>query len=325
MAKKTSCTNSNLRKAKGVKNDEFYTCLSDIENELRHYKHHFANKVVLCNCDESEHTNFYKHFELDFNALKLKKLICVGYRTDRQADVHILERIDDNHIKEYNLPLKGLGDFRDTESIEFLKEADIVVTNPPFSLFREFVAQLIEYKKKFLIIGSMNAISYKEIFPLLKANKMWLGYNWPKGFIQRDGSLKKFGNIIWFTNLDTAKRHEELFTGMTYQRGLSKGMYQKYDNYEAINVDKVKDIPTDYEGVMGVPISFLDKHNPDQYELIAMFNGYSKEMCASVDFCECGETMEILHEKSGKMVKFNGPIINGKAVYARLLIKKVTK
>jgi len=168
----------------------------------------------------------------------------------------------------------------------------------------------------------MNAISYKEIFPLLKNNKLWLGYNWPKEFIQPDGTPKKFGNIIWFTNLDTLKRHEVLFTGMTYERGLKKGLYQKYDNYDAINVDKVKDIPTDYKGVMGVPISFLDKHNPEQYEIIGLFNNYNKEVCKELDFCICGETQEIPH-KSGKSIKFRGPIVNAKAAYARIIIKKL--
>lgn len=312
MAKTTSCTNSNLHKAKNVKNDEFFTRLSDIEDELRHYKHHFANKIVLCNCDESEHTNFYKYFELNFSALNLKKLICVGYRTNRAADVHILERREGNMIYEANTPLKGHGDFRGQESIDFLKEADIVVTNPPFSLFREFIGQLVEYAKKFLIIGSMNAIGYKEIFPLLKENKVWLGYNWPKEFIQPDGTSKKFGNIVWFTNLDTAKRHEELFTGMTYNRGTSKGMYQKYDNYNAINVDKVKDIPTDYEGVIGVPISFLDKHNPAQYEIIGLLAsaGYVAEQVGIPKLWENREARGV---------------VNGKVVYSRILIKKVTK
>lgn len=324
MAKKTSCTNTNLHKAKNAKNDEFYTKLSDIENELRNYKHHFNGKVVLCNCDESEHTNFYKYFALNFMVLNLKKLICVGYRTNRVAEVHILERTADNRVNEYNTPLKGHGDFRDQESIDFLKEADIVVTNPPFSLFREFVAQLVEYDKKFLIIGSMNAISYKEIFPLLKNNKLWLGYNWPKEFIQPDGTPKKFGNIIWFTNLDTAKRHEVLFTGMTYERGIKKGLYQKYDNYDAINVDKLKDIPTDYEGVMGVPISFLDKHNPEQYEIIGSFSTYSKEISEATNGALIpGETITKIID--GKIKKLCGPIINGKVLYKRLLIKKITK
>jgi hypothetical protein len=323
MAKKSSCTNINLRKAKNTKDDEFFTKLNDIENELRNYKHHFNGKVVLCNCDESEHTNFYKYFELNFIALNLKKLICVGYRTNRVAEVHVLERVADYRVNEYNIPLRGHGDFRDQESINFLKEADIVVTNPPFSLFREFVAQLVEYDKKFLIIGNKNAISYKEIFPLIKNNKLWLGCTVPTEFTRPDGSIDKLGTLTrWFTNLDTAKRHEILFTGVTYERGMKKGLYQKYDNYDAINVDKVKDIPTDYEGVMGVPITYLDRHNPEQYEIIGLFNNYNKEVCKELDFCICGETQEIPH-KSGKSIKFRGPIVNAKAAYARIIIKKL--
>lgn len=298
MAKKTSCTNNNLHKAKNAKDDEFFTKLSDIENELRNYKHHFNGKVVLCNCDESEHTNFYKYFELNFIALNLKKLICVGYRTNRVAEVHVLERVGDYRVNEYNIPLKGHGDFRDQESINFLKEADIVVTNPPFSLFREFVAQLVEYDKKFLIIGNKNAISYKEIFPLIKNNKLWLGCTVPTEFTRPDGSIDKLGTLTrWFTNLDTAKRHEILFTGVTYERGMKKGLYQKYDNYDAINVDKVKDIPTDYEGVMGVPITYLDRHNPDQYKIIKFRKGDDDKDLA----------------------------INGHVPYFRILIKKVTE
>lgn len=326
MAKTTSHTNSKLRNAKSAKKDEFYTPLNEIENELRHYKHHFANKVVLCNCDESEHTNFYKHFELDFNKLKLKKLICVGYRTDRQADVHILERIDDNHIKVSNLPLKGLGDFRDTESIEFLKEADIVVTNPPFSLFREFVAQLVEYDKKFLILGNNNACGYKEIFSLIKENKIWLGYSYNKTMEFKlhndydkwdrvDEKGNKYGKvpaITWFTNLDVSKRHEVLFTGMTYERGKAKGLYPKYDNYDAINIDKVKDIPTDYEGVMGVPITYLGVHNPNQYEIIGLLAsaGYVKEQVGIPKLWDDREARGV---------------VNGKVVYSRILIKKIIK
>jgi hypothetical protein len=298
MAKKTSCTNNNLHKAKNAKDDEFFTKLSDIENELRNYKHHFNGKVVLCNCDESEHTNFYKYFELNFIALNLKKLICVGYRTNRVAEVHVLERVADYRVNEYNVPLKGHGDFRDQESINFLKEADIVVTNPPFSLFREFVAQLVEYDKKFLIIGNKNAISYKEIFPLIKNNKLWLGCTVPTEFTRPDGSINKLGTLTrWFTNLDTAKRHEILFTGVTYERGMNKGLYQKYDNYDAINVDKVKDIPTDYEGVMGVPITYLDRHNPDQFEIIKFRKGDDDKDLA----------------------------INGHVPYFRILIKKITE
>lgn len=326
MAKQTSHTNSKLHNAKNAKKDEFFTPLNEIENELRHYKHHFANKVVLCNCDESEHTNFYKYFELNFSALNLKKLICVGYRTNRQADVHILERRDGNMLYEANTPLKGHGDFRDQESIDFLKEADIVVTNPPFSLFREFVAQLVEYNKKFLILGNNNAIGYKEVFSLIKNNKLWLGYSYNKTMEFKlhndydkwdrvDEKGNKFGKvpaITWFTNLDVSKRHEELFTGMTYERGKAKGLYPKYDNYDAINVDKVKDMPTDYEGVIGVPITYLGVHNPDQYEIIGLLAsaGYVKEQVGIPKLWDNREARGV---------------VNGKVVYSRILIKKVTK
>lgn len=313
MVKKTSCTNNNLHKAKNAKNDEFFTKLEDIENELYYYRHHFRGKVVLCNCDESEHTNFYKYFELNFIAFNLKKLICVGYRTNRVAEVHVLERVADYRVNEYNIPLKGHGDFRDQESINFLKEADIVVTNPPFSLFREFVAQLVEHDKKFLIIGNKNAIGYKENFSLIKNNKLWLGCTVPTEFTRPDGSIDKLGTLTrWFTNLDMPKRHEELFTGVTYERGMKKGLYQKYDNYDAINVDKVKDIPTDYEGIMGVPITYLDKYNPEQYEIIGLLAsaGYVKEQVGIPKLWDDREARGV---------------VNGKVVYSRILIKKVTE
>lgn len=285
--------NVNLHVAKAAKNDEFYTQLTDIENELRHYSKHFKGKTVLCNCDDPFESNFFKYFVLNFNKLKLKKLITTCYAGSDVAeyrngkakpykavvttvydtiedgdvdmeDVCNLFDLDENELTE----LEGDGDFRSEECLKLLDEADIVVTNPPFSLFREYVAVLMEHKKKFIIIGSKNAITYKEFFPLLKNNKMWLGSNnpAPKEFMQRDGTIKKFGNIGWYTNLDLKKCHEEL----TLVNRYTPDEYPHYDNYDAIEVNKVANIPYDYDGVMGVPITFLDKYNPEQFEIIGL-------------------------------------------------------
>ena len=311
--------NSNLHQAKREKNDEFYTQLSDIENELKHYREHFQGKIVFCNCDDPYESNFFKYFALNFNRLGLKKLIAMGYATSLIAgsQVPLFEisgyeeiankayKIEVNQVKDseewvFDLedikllikqnrefikvsPLKGngdfsAGDFRSRASIKILQEADIVVTNPPFSLFREYLDQLVCYKKRFLIIGNQNAITYKEVFPLIKENYMWLGINngaqsfrVPWDFsrnnvvINTQGEkIAKFGNIARFTNLEHKKRHEELILYKNY----SPAEYPKYDNYDAINVNKVADIPCDYEGVMGVPITFLDKFNPDQFEIL---------------------------------------------------------
>jgi len=260
--------NLNLNNAKRKKNDEFYTQLFDIENELKHYKHYFKNKVVYCNCDKSSKSNFYKYFMNNFKELQLKRLIT------------------------------SCSDFRSKECIELLKQSDIVVTNPPFSLFREYVTQLYKYNKKFIIIGSMNAITYKEIFKLIKDNKLWFGHNWVKEFKQPDGTIKTFGNICWFTNLETSKRQEDL---ILYKKYNPKD-YPKYDNYNVINVNRTKNIPMDYNGVMGVPISFLDKYNPDQFEIV-------------------GKTDD--KEHAGKYLIGCGSIamIKGKKLYQRIIIK----
>ncbi|MRJ10079.1 restriction endonuclease subunit M [Ornithobacterium rhinotracheale] len=292
--------NNNLHKAKKGKNDEFYTQLSDIENELKHYAHHFKDKVVYCNCDDPRISNFFHYFSYNFERLGLKKLITTCYK-NQQMDLFSQGEAEEAIMLEYTgdkngnhtpdpdeigvTPLKGDGDFRSPESIEILKQADIVVTNPPFSLFREYIAQLIEYDKKFLVIGSMNAITYKEIFPLISANKMWLGYgfrggnayfettqpkeNFAKGVYNEDTGLVKFRNVHWFTNLDHNKRHEKLILYKKY----TPEEYPKYDNYDAINVNKVAEIPCDYDGVMGVPITFLDKYNPEQFEIVAFRKG----------------------------------------------------
>ena len=294
--------NANLHKAKAAKNDEFYTQLTDVSKELMHYKQHFKDKIVLCNCDDPTLSAFWKYFHLNFSALGLKKLISTHY--DKTEPTYKMEYTggDDNDIEVgVRTPLEGNGDFRNQECLDLLDEVDIVATNPPFSLFREYVAVLMEHNKKFLIIGNKNAITYKEIFPLLKENKIWLGYNAVHGFLQLDGSTKKFGNIGWFTNLDINKRHEKL----TLWKHYTLEEYPKYDNYDAINVDKVNQIPCDYDGAMGVPITFLDKYNPEQFEIIDGIGRYS--------ILKNEET-----KANGKYLS----MVNGKAKYFRILIKK---
>jgi len=271
--------NTNFHKAKRAKNDEFYTQLVDIEKELRHYKDHFVDKVVFCNCDDPFKSNFFKYFAMNFNHLGLKKLITTSYVEEGQAKKIELTVVGDENddgavdladveilLQENATRLEGNGDFRSEECVKLLKEADIIVTNPPFSLFREYVAQLAEQDKKFLIIGNMNAITYKEIFALLRSNKMWLGYTNPKEFYKPDGSTQKFGNIKWYTNLEHDKRNENLALYKKY----TEKEYQKYDNYDAININKVADIPYDYSDVMGVPITFIGKYNPKQFEVIGL-------------------------------------------------------
>ena len=296
--------NSNLNKAKIVKNDEFYTQLIDIENELMHYKQHFKDKIVLCNCDNPTWSAFWKYFHLNFAELGLKKLISTHY--DKNEPTYKMEYTggDDNDIEVgVKTPLEGNGDFRSQECLDLLDESDIVVTNPPFSLFREYVAILMEHDKKFLIIGNKNAITYKEFFPLLKNNEVWLGYTNVKKFLQPDGSIKKFGNIGWFTNLDHAKRYQMLPLDLGFVYEGHKDMYPKYDNYDAINVDKIAEIPSDYTGIMGVPISFLDKYNPEQFEIVGCTYNYGIPKDWSED-----TNMQ--------------PIVNGKPVYKRILIRK---
>lgn len=262
--------NKNLTNAKKAKKDEFYTQLTDIEKELKHYKEQFKDKIVYCNCDDPEESEFWKFFELNFEEYGLKKLISTHY--DAEQPTYKLEltgdRNGDGKVTNKDIvktPLKQNGDFRSEESIELLKEADIVVTNPPFSLFREYMAQLMKYKKNFLIIGNMNAVTYKEIFPLIKDNKIWTGRNSPKIFevplkevedpkkqFKENGKIfQKFGNIFWYTNLPNKKVTDP--TELIEKYDPSK--YPKYDNYDAINVKKVSEIPYDYNGVMGVPIT----------------------------------------------------------------------
>lgn len=284
--------NSNLRKANKAKNDEFYTQLSDIEKELWHYKEHFRWKTIFCNCDDPEESNFFKYFALNFNHLWLKKLIATHYETEKPSyKLEISRWLDLNNDWKINLsdttktPLKQNWDFRSPECIELLKESDIIITNPPFSLFREYVSQLFEYEKKFVIIWNNNAITYKEIFKIIKENKLWLWYNANKTMEFRlsddyekwsriDETWKKYWivpAISWYTNLEISKRHEDLILYKNY----NEKEYQKYDNYDAINVDRVKDIPVDYSGKMWVPLTFLNNYNPEQFEIIDWLNRYS--------------------------------------------------
>ena len=289
---------TNLNKAKKAKNDEFYTLYSDVEKELAHYQQHFKGKIVYCNCDNPEWSAFWRYFHIKFSAMGLKKLIA----TYKGTPTYKMEYTGGVGLRT---PLKDDGDFRSQECLDILKAADIVVTNPPFSLFREYVAQLMEYGKKFIIIGSKNAITYKEFFPLLKDNKVWIGYNSVNDFQQPDGSFKKFGNIGWFTNLGIKKRHEKIVLRKKY----TPEEYPTYDNYEAINVNKTAEIPSDYDGVMGVPISFLDKYNPNQFEIV----GWSRHNDLNMDGG---------YWKKGTC---NDALIGGKLVYRRILIRKNSK
>lgn len=295
MARKASV--KYLNKAKIEKNDEFYTILADIERELRYYKKYFKNKVVLCNCDDPRVSNFFHYFAYNFEQLGLKKLITTCYK-NQNPDLFSEHKSERAIYLEYtgdknrnNIPdpeeigikqLNGDGDFRSEECVRLLKQADIVVTNPPFSLFREYMAQLMEHGKKFLIVGSWNVVTYKEIFPLIKENKVWIGINSNRNFsgfivpkhyslhgtearVDDNGNrIVSTNNTCWFTNLDIAKRHEELILFKKY----NKAEYPTYDNYKAIEVSKTNDIPIDYKGVMGVPITFMNKYNPEQFEIL---------------------------------------------------------
>lgn len=287
--------NTTLRDAKRNKKDEFYTQLSDIEREVRHYEEHFQGKTVLCNCDDPRVSNFFHYFSHNFERLGLKKLITICYKNQNRdlfsqnssERAIYLEYEGDKNGNRVPDPeeigihqLKGDGDFRSAECIELLKQADIVVTNPPFSLFREYIAQLIKYKKHFLIVGHQNAIKYKEVFPLLIANKIWLGYGFKGGaghFINvhytdyakaedHKAGMIRVSGVTWFTNLEIQKRHDVL----TLHKKYTPEEYPKFENFDAINVDKTADIPGDYDGAMGVPITFMDKYNPDQFEIIGL-------------------------------------------------------
>lgn len=342
--------NDNLHKAKDAKNDEFYTRIEDVAEELRHYKKHFAGKIVFCNCDDPTWSAFWRYFHLNFAELGLKKLISTHY--DRTEPTYKMEYEggDDNNVEVgVKTPLEGNGDFRNAECIKLLDECDIVITNPPFSLARAYVQCLREHNKQFVIIGDLNWITYKEIFPMLKDNEIWLGYSSVKEFTQPDGTIKKFGNKLWYTNLDIQKRHEKLILWQRYYDDNgnplpdAKERYPHYDNYDAINVGKVADIPIDYQGVMGVPITFLDKYNPEQFEIVGLLNSSSESLAGIKELRIYDEFKEVKQDGSftkatGKKTRGN-PVINGKAksgnyyinpntgecvhsTYARILIHK---
>lgn len=326
----SKASNKGLHGARAAKKDEFYTQLPDIERELRHYKAHFKDKVVYCNADDPRVSNFFHYFSYNFEILGLKKLITTCYKS-QQMD--LFSRNDSEHAiyLEYdgarsgnNVPnpaeiginrLEGDGDFRSAECIELLKQADIVVTNPPFSLFREYVGQLMDYDKHFLIIGHQNAITYKEVFPLIREEKLWLGYGF-KGnaahFMSdyedtaaasdhKEGMIRVSG-VQWFTNLDFAKRHEDLILYRSYD----SEQYPEYDNYDAIDVSKTKDIPVDFDGAMGVPITFLNKHNPDQFEILSCNN--------------IRKTTSVPLKDHG-LIKDKDSAIDGKPTYVRIVIR----
>ena len=324
MARKAN--NQGLKNAKINKKDEFYTQLSDIEKELVFYKEHFQGKTIFCNCDDPEYSNFWKYFELNFEHLGLKKLIATHfddekatYKLELSSDVNGDGKVTQTDIVK--TPLKQNGDFRSPECIEILKEADIVITNPPFSLFREYVNQLIEFEKAFIIIGNQNAFTYKEIFEFMRNNKMWVGYGYgdmefkvpdyyePKKtrfWIDENGDKwRSLGNICWFTNLDIEKRHENIILYKKY----NEQNYPKFDNFDAINIDKIKDIPCDYNGLMGVPITFMNKYNPKQFEIVDALNRYSL-----LDTQGNNNDVQIRHSHMCN--------IDGKPKYFRIIIKR---
>ena len=393
--------NSNLHDSARNKQDEFYTQLSLIESEMKHYKHHFVGKTILCNCDDPYESNFFKYFAMNFNVLGLKKLITTCYasspvtgqefeyyidnggqlsfiadadnspmqETERKPyKVEITEVNDENNDGRIDLSdveylmrnkkntmtlLDGDGDFRSPECVQLLREADFVVTNPPFSLFREYIALLEEYQKHYIIIGNMNAVTYKEIFPMIAENRLWLGYNsghfWfkvPDSYevkktdfkIDENGQKwRRMGNICWFTNVDIEKRHEN----MVLFRNYTPELYPKYDNYDAINVNKTVDIPCDYYGVMGVPITFLDKYNPDQFEIVAFRKGNDgKDLVYSFPNCSQNSNVERERERERERETDNSspilphthpqnnghddvirPVLNGMKLYRRITIR----
>lgn len=349
--------NKNLNAAKRAKKDEFYTQMPDIERELQHYWQHFRGKTVLCNCDDPYESNFFKYFALRFNQLGLKKLICTCYNgspvqgselmidfgdfTDEPKK--IAYKVEITEVKDMNgdgavdlsdvryllqndknvMGILRTGDFRDPECIELLKQADIVVTNPPFSLFREYLAQLVKYDKKFLIIGRQMAVTNKDMFPLIKANRMWLGYGF-KGAAahffspyediatagdHRRGMIRVSG-VTWFTNLSIPKRNEELDLVSRY----TLDAYPKYDNYNAINVNVTADIPCNYEGIMGVPVTFLDKYNPNQFDIIWQASGNTRA-------CAPKEVLEELGYKPHPEDRGGCGVINGQRQYSRIFIR----
>ena len=352
--------NKNLCAAKTAKKDEFYTQLSDIENELKHYREHFCGKTIFCNCDDPYESNFFKYFASNFNTLGLKKLIATCYNGspvqgnellldfgdgfndepkkiaykveitevrdvngDGRTDLNDVRYLIQNDKNVLSL-LKENGDFRSAECVELLKEADIVVTNPPFSLFREYVAQLMKYEKKFLIIGNQGAMIYKEIFPLFKENKIWLGYGFKGGaahFVSpyediatagdhQEGMIRVSG-VHWYTNLEIPKHKEQLVLWKTY----SEEEYPSYDNYCAININSTNEIPNDYYGIMGVPITFMDKYNPDQFEIVWQASGNTRASAPH-------EVLKEVCYKPHPEDRGGCGVVKGKRVYSRILIRR---
>jgi hypothetical protein len=323
--------NSGLNSAKRAKKDEFYTQISDIERELRHYRSHFKDKVVYCNCDDPYVSAFFEYFTKNFEFLGLKKLITTCYKSQTmdlfsQNDSEVAIKLEYTGGALNSLPalgdivvtlLEGDGDFRSQECIEILNEADIVVTNPPFSLFSEYVAQLGSFNKKFIIIGHQNAITYKDVFPIIKDNRMWLGYGFKRNMAHfitphyedtasdadhREGMIRVSG-VVWYTSLDHNKRHEEMILVQRYHG--NDAAYPHYDNYDAIEVSRTQNIPLDYEGAMGVPITFLTKYNPTQFEIIGATESEGR-----------GFSHGLWKPESG----IPQAVINGKRVYKRLFI-----
>lgn len=323
--------NTNLSNAKNAKKDEFYTQLEDINAEMVHYENQFKGKIVLMNCDDPTWSNFWRYFHLEFERLGLKKIISTHYEKGEVASYKMeYEGGNDNDIEVgVRTDLEQNGDFRSPECVELLKEADIVVTNPPFSLFRDYISLLMKYDKKFIIMGNLNAVTYKEIFPLIKNNKIWLGASIHSGGtkfyvpdyyplnasgcgIDNDGRRYiRINCVRWFTNLDYKTKHKELETVYEYRKKdeLYPDLYPKYDNYDVINVDKVSEIPMDYDGVMGVPITFMDKYNPEQFEIVEGSNRYGI-------LNTWGKNDDIQKHHS------HGNNINGKATYFRIHIRK---
>lgn len=286
--------NTNLQNAKAAKNDEFYTSLTDIEKEIYQYRNHFKDKIIFCNCDDPKKSEFWKYFHMNFNFFGLKKLISTHYDTTQPT--YKMEYTGGNDT-DFNMgtitSLLGNGDFRSPECIEILKECDIVVSNPPFSLFREYLPTLMQYEKQFIVIGNVNAVSYIKIFTAIKDNKIWFGCSNPSDFMTPSGETVKLAGLCrWFTNLYVPKRIQTLDLIEKY----TPEKYPKFDNYDAINVDKVSDIPVDYDGAMGVPITFIDKYNPEQFEILGLdcyIDGW----------------------------RGNKPVINNKYKYSRIIIK----
>ena len=305
--------NSKLHKARVYKNDEFYTSLVDVESELKNYKDFFHGKKVLCNCNDDTNSSFFKYFSINFYNLGLEKLTCVSYNKEGHAVKYVLEKDnEDITIKKLN----GNGDFRDDECIELLKDADVVVTNPPFSLFSEFISLMMEFKKKFIVMSNMNAVTYKEVFPYIKNNKIWYGpsissgdrvFRVPDeyelnaancGFDENGNKFIRVSGIRWFTNI----KHLKCNLPLVLYKHYNPTEYPKYDNYNAIECSKTVEIPIDYDGVIGVPITFLDKYCPDQFEIL----------CSSYKYSDCGVHID------GK--SWN-PIVNNKNIYARIFIR----